>query len=466
MEFKTFGIDSASELAPYLEACPYLGSDYSLGCMFMWQKELNIQYAITNETFVLRFDVDNQASFSFPSGKHVEETLEELIEYVKDNRLPLRFYGVNEEELDYFRNEECFHNVNMSYDDRWSDYIYSFKDVLTFSGKKYKGQRNHINKFKALYGEPIVKNIEEVDIDKVFKMLEEYEKEHQDYNALEKEEYLQTIQLIKNRKALNQKGIVLLNEKDEVIGVSIGEVLHDTLDIHIEKALKSYEGVYPTLYQSFVRYINDTVGELSFINREDDSGDEGLRISKRQYQPIKQLHKYVVQINSPIMKVDWKEIIGEKVYLTRFMSKDKKAYYDLNTDIENNKLWGYNYEEDLNITDLNENTFYDMAIYDMDLGASINYAIREIGKEDMIGEVILWNFTYEEEAELGCRIAREYQHKGYGKEAYSLFYNYAINELGLKVWSRCYKENKSSRDMIEAAGLKLYKEDDTFYYFK
>ena len=466
MNFKPFGIENASEVAPYLETCAYECSDFTLGYMFMWQKELNIQYAITNETLIIRFDIDGQAAFSFPSGKHPNETLIELIEYVKDNKLPLRFYGVNEKELDNYRNDETFHYVNMSYDDRWSDYIYSFKDVISFSGKKYKGQRNHINKYKSLYGDPIVKSIEEVDVNDVLKMLEEYEKEHQDSNALEKEEYIQTVKLINNIKHLNQKGIVILNDGGEVIGVSIGEVLHDTLYIHVEKALKKYEGIYPTLYQSFVRYINDNVSELTFVNREDDSGDEGIRISKRQYQPIKQIHKYLVQINSPIKKVDWSEIVGEKVYLTRFMSKDKKAYYDLNTDIENNKYWGYNYEEDLSITELNENTFYDMTVSDMVIGSSINYAIREKGKEEMIGEVILWNFTYEEEAELGCRIAKAYQHHGYGKEAYSLLYNYAVNELGLKVWSRCYKENKSSKDMIENAGLKLFKEDDIFYYFK
>lgn len=466
MIFRRFDIESAKEINEHLKECPYLGSDYSLGYLFMWQKELNIRYAITRDTLVLRFDLDDQATFSFPYGKNCREVLEELIGYVRENGEPLRFYGVNEELLKVFRDCPHFQNVNMSYDDRWSDYIYDFKDVLTFSGKKYSGQRNHINRYRSLYGEPKAVSLEDVDINKVLAMLEKYETEHGDSNALEKEEYRRSIDLIKNCRDLFQHGVALLNDKEEVIGVAVGEILHDTLLIHVEKALKEYRGIYPALYQSFVRYINDKVGTLSYVNREDDSGDEGLRISKNQYQPIGRIHKYVVQINSPIKKVDWHVIEGERICLTRFMDRDAGTYYDLNTDRENNRYWGYDYTEDLNITELHERVFYDDAVSDMMLGSSINFAVREKGKEDMIGEVILWHFTYNEDAELGCRILKEYQGKGYGREAFALAYEYASKVLGLHVWARCYKENSRSRQMIETSGMKLFKEDGTFCYFR
>ena len=466
MVFKQFDLNSADELLPYLEKCPYLGSDFTLGYLLMWYKELNVQYCITKDTFIIRYDLDDLASFTFPFGPHTHEVLIDLIEFIKNNNLPLRFYGIDEETIRFIENDEMFHDINLSYDIRWSDYIYSFKDVLTFSGKKYRGQRNHINKYKSLYGEPKIKELSLDILDKVFDMLNKYELEHQDYNALEKEEYLRTIELIKNYDKFHQIGIVFLNDKDEVIGVSVGEILHDTLIIHVEKALKDYDGVYPTLYQSFVRWVNDNIGELTYINREDDSGDEGLRISKTQYQPIDRIHKYVAQVNSPIHQVSWDVIRGENIVLTRFQSKDAKAYHELNIDQENNKYWGYDYTEDLSITTLNENTFYDMAVGDMMLGQSINFAIRETVDGPMIGETILWNFTFNGDAELGCRVSRQYQHHSYGKQAFYLTYKYATEELKLKIWARCYKENVSSRKMIEDAGLKLVEEDDTFLYFR
>lgn len=466
MLFRRFDVTNAAEVYEYLKDCPYISSDYSMGYLFMWQKELNIHYAITKDTLVLRFDLDGQATFSFPYGEYRDEVLKELVRYVKENKMPLRFYGVSKEQLPLFNNCPFFRDVNMSYDEKWSDYVYDFKEVLSFSGKKYSGQRNHINRYRSLYGEAKVMDIDDADITKVMDMLHEYEFEHPDPNALEREEYALSIELIKNYKALKQHGIVLLNDKDEVIGVAVGEILHDTLYIHVEKALRSYKGIYPTLYQSFVRHVNERYTELSYVNREDDSGDEGLRTSKNQYQPIARIHKYVIHVNSPISRVDWHVLEGEKVCLTRFMDRDIKAYHDLNIDKENNKYWGYDYTEDLSITELNEHVFYDNAIADMAIGSSINLAVREKGKDEMIGEVILWNFTYEDDAELGCRIMKGYQGRGYGKEAFSLAYEYATKELGLRVWSRCYKENVPSREMIEASGMTLDREDDTFYYFK
>ncbi len=34
---------------------------------------------------------------------------------------------------------------------RWRDYLYLADDFKNYSGKKFSGQRNHVNKFKKLY---------------------------------------------------------------------------------------------------------------------------------------------------------------------------------------------------------------------------------------------------------------------------------------------------------------------------
>ena len=87
--------------------------------------------------------------------------------------------------------------------------------------------------------------------------------------------------------------------------------------------------------------------------------------------------------------------------LTDIRESDRHAYFLLNTDIENNRWWGYDYSEDPSLPDpADENTFYDSVLYDMQAGDSVNFAVRLSEDGEMIGEAILWNFTSDGSAEL------------------------------------------------------------------
>ena len=83
----------------------------------------------------------------------------------------------------------------------------------------------------------------------------------------------------------------------------------------------------------------------------------------------------------------------------------------------------------------------------------------------MIGEAILWNFTSDGTAELGCRILPEYQGNGYGKAAFGAVADFAVNTLNVKVWARCFRENTPSYRMILTDGFTPLCEDDDFLFF-
>ncbi|MBR2578263.1 MAG: GNAT family N-acetyltransferase, partial [Erysipelotrichaceae bacterium] len=307
------------------------------------------------------------------------------------------------------------------------------------------------------------------DIQLVEDMLKEYEAEHADANALEKMELEQAKKLYSVFEELGfYAGGLFLEGK--LIAFSIGEIVNRTLMIHVEKALTCYKGVYPTMYSGFVRLIDSLAPyPLYYVNREDDSGDPGLRTSKMQYQPSCIVHKYLVHIASPAAKMGKEYLIkGEGICLTEFRDSDKQAYLELNTDVENNRYWGYDYREDLYLSDpIDENTFYDSLQYDLQTGDSINFAIRLSENGEMIGETILWNFTSDGYGELGCRILPEYQGKGYGRAAFIACSAYAEKVLGMKVTARCCLENKASYKMISSTGcFSQTGKDETYYYFE
>ena len=90
-------------------------------------------------------------------------------------------------------------------------------------------------------------------------------------------------------------GILLV--EGEIVGMSLGEVVGDTLFTHIEKADRDYEGCYQMLVAQFAQHFAHEGVHL--INREDDAGDMRLRTSKLSYHPVALLEKFTVTVEEP-----------------------------------------------------------------------------------------------------------------------------------------------------------------------
>ena len=468
LTFEPFSLETLKKYTPYIRMCRDHVCDMSTGYLFMWQEDSDIRFCVHNDTFTVRRNIGDQPAFSYPYGSDPDGMIDEIFEYVRENDLPLRFYCITDEQLEKIKADPRFDTVMHDYDVRWSDYLYSFENARTFAGRKFSGQRNHINKFKKLYGEPDVRFMTDDDIPKIKELLIRYEDEHPDGNALETLELQNTKDLIGLTDELSLYA-ACLHVGEEIAAFTIGEIIGDMLIIHVEKALLRYEGAYPTMYNYFVRLIADTTDEeIAVVNREDDSGDIGLRMSKEQYHPVGRSHKRLVHINSPAAEIGEMPVLRRGgIVLTGIFERDKKAYLDLNSDHENNRYWGYDYREDVNITSPpDEDTFYSYLMYDLNSGGSINFAIREREDGDLIGETILWHFTEGRTCELGCRLIPAYHGKGYGTAAFSAAAEYAEKVLSLSVWARCYKENTPSEHMILSSGFRKTGEDDTFFYFK
>ena len=468
LKFEKFTKENLKEYLKYIKDSPLKCNDVSVGSFLMYNESVNLQFAVINETFISRQDICGDVVFSFPFGKDENGAIDQLIEYVKQNDLPLVFYGVDDLLFEKIKTNPKFSSVQGNYDRRWSDYFYDFNEMRYFSGGKFSGQRNHINRFLKTYGIPIFSKIDKEDIPKIKEFLKEYTKEHEERALNENEELLGTFALLESFNDYNLIG-AKLQVNGEIVGFAIGEIIGDTLIIHVEKAIKSYLGSYPTLFNYFVSFVAENFGnDLKYVNREDDSGDIGLRTSKLQYKPLFLVNKNLVKINSPLLSIEENpKIYGDGIYLDKIKEEDKPNYFSLCKDEEINKLWGYDYKEDSSITgEINENTFYDVQKYDNSLGYSINFAIRESENGELLGETIVYNFTYNKNAEMGCRLLKKAWGKKLGAKAYRLTLEWAEKTLGVSITGKCFKENLPSIKMITSSGLELFSSDDKYFYFK
>ena len=465
--FEPFTLEGLIRIQPYLHRGTQMCSDLTAGSLLMWQEGTDMRFCVWNDTLVVRQNVGEQPAFSWPIGADPDGMIGELTAYTAENNLALRFFAVSEELLETIGKDRRLQPAAYAFDRSWSDYLYSFESACTFAGKKFSGQRNHVNRFRKLYGEPEIRFLSPEDRPALDRMVALYEKDHADAFELEKLELAGTKRLI---DAYERLGLYAgcLTVGGEIAAFSIGEVIHGNLVIHVEKALLKYEGAYPTMYSGFVRLVGEHLGyPLKLVNREDDSGNPGLRTSKLQYHPVGMVDKYLVHAHSPAARVtEIPDIPAGDVVLTAMRETDRDAYFELNTDIENNRLWGYDYREDLMLTGpVNGDLFYESVRYDMEAGDSINFAVRLSEDGELIGEGILWQFLPDGSAEIGLRLMAQHHGKGYGKAAFCALADFAARELGLKCRARCFLENTPSYHMILESGFRVIRQDGEFYYF-
>ncbi len=427
----------------------------------MWRDEYVIDFCVLNDTLIMKESCSEYKDvFYYPIGADVEGALCEIEKHCRENFIDLEFCCIDDERAELLHKR--YFDVNVYHDRDWDDYIYTAEQFKSYAGKKLSGQRNHVNKFKKLYPSYEFKSVERTDFPSIFEFLEEY-KHNPNITEGALEEVEMAKEYLENVFFLNQlAGIIRVDGK--VVALSIGEVVGDTLIVHVEKGLTSYSGVYPTMASEFAKAF---AGEgVSFINREEDCGDLGLRTSKTQYKPIEIKAKNAVKVNTLFYKLpNYIELKTDRLTVTEIRENDKALYAELYLDDELNKWWGYDYKEDLDGEEPSPEHFYSFQQKMKDKKEEYSFAVRENGV--MVGELVLHNFGYYGDLEMGFRFFKRYQGKGYAIESASALRDYAFNQMGAKrLKSRCYKQNAPSRKLIERLGLKEYMQDDTHYYFK
>ncbi|MBO4262634.1 MAG: GNAT family N-acetyltransferase [Clostridia bacterium] len=466
LEFKSFSIKNLLSVADFIKGNKFVCCDLSLGCLLMWHNGKDPKFAVWDDTLIVELNYGGDITFAYPIGKNADGAITEIERYTKSLDMPMKIYCATQKQAEDLKTRfDC--GVCYSFGSEWSDYIYSASEIAKFKGRKFNGQRNHINKFNKSFPDAVFEEISDNDKVGIEKMLALYAREHDKMEGIEKKELRATKDLLAHYRDLGLDGYII-KVGGEVAGFTIGEVIGDTLVIHVEKALKKYEGIYPALFNAFVRHIVSRETEVNFVDREDDSGDVGLRISKRQYHPIRMLDKYYVRIHTPVAKVkNLPDISGTGVFLGEILESDKREYRMLSVDAENNKMWGYDYRDDGIIdAEIDDDTFYKDQLEDRVYGESLNFAVRENAGGKLIGEVIIYNFTATDKGEIGCRIAKEFHGRGIGSKAFALAAKWAKTELGITLVAKRYKENVASEKMIKGAGFRFIKEEGRFHYYE
>lgn len=271
--------------------------EYCFSNSFNWRAVYNVKVARMNDFLVVQCTKPIYI-YSYPAGSgDIKLVIEAMIQDAKDRNVPFLMNCILNENKALL--EEIMPGVfDFTAERDVYDYIYTSESLATLAGKKLHGKRNHINNFIATYPNWKYEAITKDNIDECMIMNSKW----CDLYGCQDDESLRlegcaVKSAFDNFQQLDLVG-GLLRAEDDIVAFTIGRPLNsDTFIVHIEKAYHDIQGAYPMINQQFI--LNNAMN-FTYVNREDDTGAEGLRKAKLSYRPEILLEKYSAVLRNTI----------------------------------------------------------------------------------------------------------------------------------------------------------------------
>jgi hypothetical protein len=295
MNFKKLSLEDKELFHKYTSPYTFLSCEYSFTTLYIWKDACDVEYTIYKDALLIKKrDFEGKYHFMQPLGykkENLKEIIEVLIKYKEENNIRYLFKDLEENFIEEIK--ALFPNIGdfgIKEDRDNFDYLYEANRLMSLSGKKLHGKKNHYNSFVKNYEYQVVEIKDEKVIKDVIEKAETLYEEKEDKDCMLYYELQAIKDIAYNINELSLKGIaVYVDEKLEAF--SIGEKLNEDLAvIHIEKGSKNINGIYSFINKTFIdRCFND----VKIINREQDLGVEGLRKAKMSYYPLKLEKKFI-----------------------------------------------------------------------------------------------------------------------------------------------------------------------------
>lgn len=290
MDFVPLTLEFQEKYRDLLSATPHKSSDYSFVTLWGWHSFGKYEVALAHGLAWLRAHPAGVPQLGAPVGNwHAvdwHKTLtEEFPEGVVFERVPSELASLIERaipgqiEIEPQRHE-------------W-EYVYLVKDLVELPGGRFHKKKNLLSQFLRNPDwsfEPLVDEL----IPEVLAMQEEWccWKNCNGSEAL-KAENEAVIRVLGSWKDLSGLMGGILRVGSRIVAYTVAEAFsEDTLVIHFEKGNPGYKGVYQAMNRIFLERMGTG---FSWVNREQDAGDPGLRQAKMSYHPNRFVEKFRVR---------------------------------------------------------------------------------------------------------------------------------------------------------------------------
>ncbi len=298
INFKCLTLEDNETINKFIDKNSIESYEYLFSSLYMWRKLNSVKYAIAEDTLIIEKNEEGKGTFYAKPFNYKKENLINLIEKLKERNENFTdrdyFFGDVDQEFINDLKEYTDYKIEVKEDIDDFEYVYRTEDLIELRGKKYHGKKNHVNTFEKTYDYEI-KDITDENV--VKDCLELLHRWHEEVLKTVDKEMCMEIDAIKDifieLQHLNLESIAVYVD-GKLAGFSVGERVNDKLAvIHVERGELEYKGVYAFINRKFLM---ECFSDLEFVNRQEDTGNSGLRKAKKSYHPVKMVKKYLVKL--------------------------------------------------------------------------------------------------------------------------------------------------------------------------
>ena len=295
IEFKDLTLEDKSIIDQYFQIVQPRNSECTFTNMFIWRDCYEVQWTIIEGLLIIKPGQMEETWILQPYGDYtncdLRKVFAQLDEYFSSQGLPFIMRAVTESFAELLETE--YPGMFYLEDERdLADYMYLGEDLRELKGRKYHSKRNHLSNFHKNYPDYVYEPMTADMVEEVWQYLEEWCGQKACSGSLDAGlhcEQKAIREALNHFEALDYKGAVIRID-GKIAAFTLGEMLNDeTVVVHVEKANGTITGLYGVINQEFLLH---EWPEAKYVNREEDTGAEGLRKAKLSYHPVELIKKY------------------------------------------------------------------------------------------------------------------------------------------------------------------------------
>jgi hypothetical protein len=285
----------------FLRQYPHTLSGYTLGSLVAWNDTYEYRWTFLDpETMLIafRYAPDQRHHLLQPVGVFPAKAQAALTRLIADHPYPLKLVGCDRAFVE--SHTEFVSHFDVTADRDNDNYIYRASDLALLAGRRYSKKRNLLAQAAHAYGwttEPLTPA-------NTAECLTVLDDAALDANGSPNPNLAHDDRAIRNALRqfadLSLEG-VLIKVEGRAAAFSIFEPqTQDTAVVHFERAMRSFKGLYQVINQATAKAVLDR--GFTFVNREEDLGDPGLRQSKESYYPVRLAEAFVLSAKPNLLQ--------------------------------------------------------------------------------------------------------------------------------------------------------------------